>query len=208
MTQALVERAAFVAVIALLLLWVAAKSCARPDPPLIPAHTQQTLDSLRITAPGFRARQDSVLRTVIHDTIIETQFVTRAATALGAATTSGRAADSLAILAQRSDSLSLGWRRAYTARTVEADSLRVATRVLDSALMAARDARTGALLLYAADTVRRVAVERVNADLVESLRTAKQPCKFIRLLPCPTRTVTFVIGTALGAGAATALLRR
>lgn len=194
-TPTLVPLAATIGVIIITIF--ALRSCHTTPGPKIPERTQREIDSLANAKPAFEHVRDSIIRIVVHDTIRAT-IVDRAAerTRVVAAQAEHRA-DSLATMARAHTDSAILWRQAYDARTVEADTLRLAVAQKDSALRYERDARVGLSLLYGADTLRRVAVERVNADLVKAIKRLEQPCRIIGPIPCPSRTVTaIVVGSA------------
>lgn len=175
----------------------------RPVPPKIDPATQHVIDSLRVTADGFRHQADSALGVVRIDTIRAAARVVTKTKVVADAAALGRLADSLARVADSAAT----WQRAYTVRTLERDTLQVALALADTALLFERDARGQLQLLYAQDTARRAALERVSAGLQRDIARLQQPCKLIGPLPCPSRTVTLIAGAALGLVATRALGR-
>lgn len=189
------------AVIGLLLVSVLVLSmmtCQYRKSGLKPA-TLRTIDSLAITQPAFDSSQ--LLRQQVEDThvaaALELARITARLTAVAAQ--QRRIADSLASLQQ--------WQAAYNARTREADSLRVAvdsataraTRL--SSALAAADARA------TDERLRRLAVEGLNKRLQNDALDAAN-CRVAYVIPCVTRTQTFVVGAVLGAAGAYAVLHR
>lgn len=185
------------------------RDCGVPNPPgpKIPPATQHTIDSLGVTQPTFQARQDSLRAQVTEDslkvhTIIhriarnDTNVIRQQMAAMHAA----HVADSLA--------MDQKWQDAYAARSAEADSLLGVVAKKDStinywhaAYLAEHSAKIALTVAYTEDTTRRVALERVNADLQRSIAQLEQPCRIVGPIPCPSRTVTMVVSTVVTATA-------
>lgn len=165
----------------------------------IPPKTQRALDSLAADAATFHARADSLLRMVGTDTIRLTRTLTRVDTVTRHAEILEGRADSLARLG--------AYEAAYRSEHLANDTLHVVIDSLYAALGIERATRTRLLTLYAADTLRRVAVERINTELQTAIGRLERPCRIVGPIPCPSRTVTFVVA-ALGTGAAVIFLTR
>lgn len=194
-------------VIIILVLAYLLKNCGGGGKAKIDAKTQRSIDSLAATRPAFQRTKDSIITVVVHDTV-HAAVVYRTSIATGArAEASGRIADSLGSLARlHADSARL-WRAAYESRTREVDTLKLAVVQLDSAYRYEHEARIALGTLYGADTIRRIAEERVNAGLIRDISRLQQPCKVVGFIPCPTRTVTMVV-TAVAIVGTEALVRR
>jgi cytoskeletal protein RodZ len=192
--------------VALGLAW-AFRSC-QPDPvPKIPAKTQHSIDSLVITKPAFDSSQHAGQQKVARDTLTAITHKSQATQAEARANFAKITADSLAATAARAktaDSAAAAWKEAYDARTREAEAWHVAAVRNDSAYQAEHAARITLGQLYAADTLRRVAIEHVNTQLQDAIKKLEQPCRVpgtFGKVPCPSRTVTMVV-TAVAAGTA------
>lgn len=170
-----------------------------------PAKDQQTLDSLKITAPIFRAQQDTlVLRETSYVRRVDT--LVRYADRLSAvATIIHRTADSLAVIAQHSTDSAHVWHAAYDARTMEADTLRKALVESRDAVETERRARLLADTRANAATQRLTVTEDLNAKLANDIRSASE-CKFL-WMRCPSRPAVLAAGALVGAGAMYALRR-
>lgn len=188
---------ALLLIIGLLAGVLTVKSC-RPEAeaPKIPIETQVTIDSLRRTAEAFRRMADSSQRIIVYDTIRSVVIEKVAIATTKAGEKLGARADSIAAVARDSSAL---WESAYRVRTMEADTLRLAVSQLDTALAFERAARRTLGQVYGADTLRRVAIEHVNADLQDAINHLQQPCKVIGPIPCPSRSVTMVLSLVAGA---------
>lgn len=167
--------------------------------PKIPKETQETIDSLRVTKPVFEHTQDSIRRVVVYDTVQATRAQAAAEKARASAKAQQHRADSLAVVAATAavDS-ARAWHAAYDARTAEAEQLRTAFAEKDSAYRSERHARQALEVSYGADTTRRVAIEKVNKDLLKAIDRLEQPCRVLGPIPCPTRTVAAVGSGILG----------
>lgn len=175
-----------------LLAIFALRGCHVTPGPKIPEATQHAIDSLAATKPAFQRATDSIIRIVVHDTVRAATVNRAAEQDVRLATQAEQAADSLArVAAAHSDSAAL-WHSAYLARTQEAEALRRAVAEKDSAFQAERDARRRLMVVYASDTLRRVAIEKVNADLQKAINGLEQPCRIAGPVPCPSRTVVAV----------------
>lgn len=120
----------------------------------------------------------------------------------------GRAADSLAAVAEARAGAAeeaASWRSAYTARTIERDTL-------VAALQASEAGRVAALTRAAeAEGARDLAIEQTRAlrgfvaQLQDELRDLEPRCRVLGRVPCPSRTAvgvaTFVGGVVLTATA-------
>ena len=169
--------------------------------PKIDPKTQHSIDSLTVTKPAFDSTQKAAAQRVAHDTIVTIIHDKASNVALAAARTAQARADSLATEASRAADSATAWHRAYDARTTEATGLRVAVAEKDSALTSERDARITLARTYGADTLRRIAIERVNRGLQDDIAKLEQPCHIVGPIGCPSRTTTGVIAALLGAGA-------
>lgn len=175
---------------------------------LIPPRTQRSLDSLAITKPTFDSAQAAQRLAVVHDTVVSIVYRTKVERVMVHADAEHARADSLAVVAAAAtDSAATLWHRAYDVRTSEADSLRHALVLSDSAWQHERDAYTGMRLLYQNDTLRRHAVEKVNTELTVAIGKLQQPCRLLPFIPCPSRTVTAIGSLAIGAVVAYELKR-
>lgn len=178
------------------------RSCQREPPPKIPPATQRSIDSLVITKPVFDSTQVAGRQQVARDTLVAVSHRRRAVQAEASAQVSKATADSLAVAAEKikqTDSAVTAWKDAYQARTLEAESWRLAAVRNDSAYQSERRARLGLAQLYGADTLRRNAVERVNTELQTAILRLQQPCKVIGPISCPSRTVTMAVSLTAGA---------
>lgn len=180
------------------------KGCHRepsvPGDKLSPEAKQiiRTLDS---TAASWQREVDSLRHAVVHDTVRAVVFRTSEAKSVASAAAIERRADSLAKVAVTADQ----WHGAYDARSLEADTLKVALSKADSVAGAERDARVKLGVLYGADTTRRILVERLNADLRTTIDQLEKPCRILWKLGCPSRTSTAGAGILLGLLAGRAL---
>lgn len=164
--------------------------------PKIPKETQETIDSLRVTKPAFDHTQDSIRRIVVYDTMQATRAQAAAEKARASAQAQQHRADSLAVVARTSADSATAWHRAYDARTEEAVNLRTAFAEKDSAYRSERHARQALEVNYGADTTRRIAIEKVNKDLLQAIDRLEQPCRVLGPIPCPSRTVA-AVGTGI-----------
>jgi hypothetical protein len=197
-------RAAIIVVGAVLIIAGLAvfKACRDPGN-AIPEKEQHTIDSLKAAKPGFNRTADSIRAVVVTDTVRSVVYRTKVERVLVAAATDRTLADSLSRLASIATTAADSATRYHAAldvRTREADSLRLAVVFADSAWKSERAAVAGLQILYGADTLRRVAVEQLNARLVADVKTAGQ-CRVLRVMACPSRGVAFLGGAVLaGAG--------
>ena len=169
------------------------------DRPKIPPATQKTIDSLIVMKPAFVHTQDSLKTVVVRDTQRAMMAEKAARLAIASAQRARSVADSFAQIARTVTDAGQSWHTAYDERTVEADNLRVAVAQKDSAYRDERDARQGLQKLYVSDTLRRVVVEKVVVDLTDAIKHLQQPCRIVGPVPCPSRTVTFVLAGIGGA---------
>ncbi len=201
-----------IAIVALVLLSALAVAFGRcgGEKPNIPPATQRSNDSLSITKPTFDSSQVAGRQQIARDTsrgVTQRANFVRAATS---ATASKATADSLAAVARRADSiagaarladsLANAWRAVAEARAREAEQWHLAATSSDSAYQVERSARIAAVQLWVADTLRRHAVEKVNAELVTAIGNLQQPCKVagtFGLIPCPSRTVSAIGGAVI-----------
>jgi hypothetical protein len=200
-------------VIIFLVIAFAVKSCAPAPRPKIDPKTQKSIDSLDATKPGFEKQKDSLITVVKHDTIFakaadkaSAEANTRAERSRASAVASGKRADSLAAVARAHADSALLWRNAYEQRTMQADTLTRTVAEKDSALTAEhaaflheQDARIGLGRLFGADTLRRLAIEKVNKGLEDDIKKLQQPCRIVGPIPCPSRTVVGLLSATLGA---------
>jgi hypothetical protein len=188
-------------IIAILALGYVVKSCQRPSDPSekIPPATQRTIDSLTRTKPAFDSVADSLRVRIIHDTVQSVQLQEAAARSATRARDAQARADALAEAAHVAQDSTAAWRRAYEARTAEAVALRETVRNDSLAIGREVDARRALALAYGADTLRRVAIERVNADLSAVIERLDVPCRIVGPIPCPSRTTTAVLSAIGGA---------
>lgn len=183
-------------VIAILGAGLAFKSCQKPTPTdnLTPPE-HKTIDSLKNTQPTFAKTQDSIIHIVVVDT--QHAAVSRKAeiAAKASAARAEHRADSIAAIA----SSMADWKSAYDARTQETVGLKLAVQHADSIAADERDARIKLSTAYGADTLRRVAIEKLNVGLVKTIGELQRPCKIVGPIPCPSRTVTAVLSGIGGA---------
>jgi phytoene dehydrogenase-like protein len=182
------------ALIAALAVVLVLDRCAPAPRDKIPEKVARQGDSLRATAPEFRQRQDSALREIVRDTISVVLHTDRSAAAERRAAAARRQADSLA----RTEA---AWREAYDARTEEAGALGIALVEKDSAWRDERSARLRFQSLYAADTLRRVALESFSAGLQAAIKKLDAPCRLVGPIPCPDRRSSALLAGALGIAA-------
>lgn len=183
------------------------RSCQPEPPPKIPPKTQKSIDSLEITKPAFDSAQHAGQQKVARDTTVAIGHKARANEAEASANFTKITADSLAAAATRAknaEDAAAAWKEAFDARTREAEKWHLAAIRNDSAYKAERDARIAAVNLWVTDTLRRHAAEVVNTELRDAIKKLEQPCRVpgtFGKVPCPSRTVTFVL-TAVAAGTA------
>lgn len=182
-------------------------SC-RPEPQdKIPPEVARRIDSMDVTRPAFDSTQAAGRSAVARDTVFATVFKVRADTSARVAARARITADSLAEIARVKDSSATAWKAAYEARTEEATEWRATAFRNDSAYRSERSARLGLAALYGADTLRRQATERINADLRRAIDRLEVPCRIVGPIPCPSRTVTMVLAGVGGAFAGAASKR-
>lgn len=189
-------------VIVVLVVGYMLKSCNSPkdNTPKLPPAVVRTIDSLDRTKPEFDRSQDSLRHALERDTIRANAYKVAADAFSGRIRAARRLADSLAGQARTTNAPDSGWRRAYEERTVEAEGLRSSLAQTDSAYRSERDARITLGAAYGADTLRRIAVEKLNAGLRKAIDDLERPCKFARFISCPSRTTTAVVSAIVGAG--------
>lgn len=170
----------------------------RPHPAPIPPKEQTTLDSLRATAPDYRARVDTLIRVdsaALRQSRVNALRATEAlrradsihAIAIAAEARSRAATDSLAALTAA--------RLTITALLGETASLRTANRQLDSALVAQTAAHAAAEARANESERRLAATEELNRRIAADLRQRDEPCYLVpHLVRCPSRTVVYVGG--------------
>lgn len=182
------------------------KSCHRnDDESKIPPAIVKTIDSLDRTKPEFEQTQDSLRRAVSRDTVVAGRHKVAAKAFGDAADRTGARGDSLAGVARTALDSAAAWRKAYEERTRETVQLRMVIAETDSAYQSERSARITLSNAYGADTLRRIAVEKLNAGLRKTIDDLERPCKFARFISCPSRTTTGVVSAIVGAGAVMAL---
>jgi hypothetical protein len=162
--------------------------------PKLDPKTTRTIDSLDRTAPEFRDRRDTVLLRAAKETVTAVRYVAASSDAERRARVSQRQADSLA-------AVGTVWKEAYESRTDEAVELRSTVALKDSAWRSERSSRISFQTLYAEDTLRRRATERVNASILRDVAKLERPCR-IGPLPCPDRRAVAIGSFVLGAVAA------
>jgi hypothetical protein len=167
----------------------------------LPPAVVKTMDSLAHEQPAFVHRQDSLVKVVVFDTARAVAYRKAEERAKMAAASAERRADSLGRVATSANE----WHAAYEARSSQADTLKMALARADSVAEAERSARRTLALAYGADTTRRVAVEKLNADLREAIRSLEKPCRIIGPIPCPSRTASAGLGLLAGAVAGRAV---
>lgn len=186
-------------VLAVLVAGYLFKSCQRPDQPKIPPKIQKTIDSLDTTKPDFDTKQDSLRRAVVRDTMAAERYKAASKRFEAAAGILGARADSLAKVAAGVSDSATAWHKAYDARTLQVGELEKTVAHSDSAYQRERDARLSLSVAYGADTLRRIAVEKLNTGLRKTIDELERPCKFARFIPCPSRTTTAVVSAIGGA---------
>jgi hypothetical protein len=166
--------------------------CARRDPaPKIPPKVQRSIDSLDVTRQAFNDHRDTVILRAATETVTAVRYVVASADVERRARSSARRADSLA-------ALGTVWHEAYDARTAQVVELDSALTLKDSAWRSERASRISYQSLYADDTLRRVAIERVNGDLRAAIGKLDRPCRVLGI-SCPSRTAVAIGGAVLGA---------
>jgi hypothetical protein len=174
-----------------------AKGCHRepsvPGDKLSP-EAQQIIHALDSTAVTFQRQADSLRRVVVHDTVRAVVLRTSEAKSVASAASIERLADSLARVAKTADD----WHAAHDARKREVDTLKVALSRADSTADAERDARVKLGVLYGADTLRRISLERLTGDLRTTIDQLEKPCRILWKIGCPSRTTTAGAGVLLG----------
>lgn len=183
----------------------------RASTPLIPKATQDLIDSLARTHAADRRSLDSLRAKASDAQTAGTQRIEQGRAVVARSTVDRHLADSLAERARKSalsaDSVAQAaelYRLAYEARTREADSLRKAFALADSAH---RADSLAIALLRGVDVIsaqRQAKIEELNAQLQDVAKKAERGCRVL-WLSCPTRTTTLVVGAAGGVvlGAAT-----
>lgn len=181
------------------------QSCRGPDGPKIPPEVSRRIDSMTVTRPVFDSTQAAGRVMVARDTTAALVAHMRAQHSRDSALLVSALADSLAEVAARAlsaDSAAAAWMLAYEARTEEAKRWRRSSDSLESAYQSERSARLTLSGLYGADTLRRIATERINADLRKAISKLEVPCRIVGPVPCPNRTVSALLGVVAGAAAA------
>lgn len=180
-------------------------TCHRQASSAIPPKVQAELNALKAERPTFLRTIDSLKTSSAAATTRANTSVTQAHTTVINSGVNRRLADSLAVVAAADSSAeasSLQWRHAYTARTLEADSLRVAVALLDSAQAERERARVAISAALAISEARRERSEKVNSDLQKAIARASAPCKVLWVVPCVSRTTAFAVGAVAGAAIA------
>jgi hypothetical protein len=166
----------------------------------VSGNNQATIDSLRITQPTFDSSRAATLTTErTHTAAAATHglTVTRLTTA---ASREHIAADSLARLAIAAVNDAIKWRDAYYAQKAEADSLRLALAAANARADQEQGARIEADRRSALDSARNVALQKLALGLEADANKAAN-CRVAYVIPCATRTQTFIVGGILGAAA-------
>lgn len=201
MNTSLVKLGIVGVILGIIVLTLTLRGChVDPGPKIDPA-TQHSIDSLKITKPAFDSTQHAAAQAVARDTIVTVIHDRASNVTLTEARTAQARADALAIEAGRATDSATAWHRAYDERTIEAGKLRTSLAEKDSALTSERSALFRLSGAYAADTLRRLAIEKVNRGLVDDIAKLNQPCRVIGPIPCPSRTIV-----ALASGVGGALL--
>lgn len=198
---------ALVTIIAVLAIALGLKSCERSPEAKIPPALQKTIDSLATTAPAFVAHRDSVIRVTVQDTTAARKANARADAAIATADRLQRIADSLTDLA-RSNADSVAWERALAAQRHVSDSLRLALAAKDAAYQTERLNTIRLLGVVQGDSLRINAVVDANNRLQKRISELEVPCRVLGPIPCPSRTVTFVVTAVLTTVAENAVPRR
>lgn len=169
------------------------KDCSKPSSPLIPAVTQNTIDSLSKTRSVFNQQHDSTIKIIVKDTIAAVVAQREANAAKTQAGHYAATADSLAKAARISADSAHLWHLAFDSRTQEADSLRSAFVAESTSYVRERDARIKYMGLFLADSVRLDKTEQVSISLQKALSHAETKCTVAKVLKCPSRTETAIL---------------
>jgi hypothetical protein len=164
-----------------------------PDDKLSP-EAKKIIRMLDSTAADWRREADSLRTVVVHDTVRAVSFRTIEDRTKVSAAVAERLADSLSRTASSAEE----WHAAHDARKAEADTLKLALVAADSVADAERHARVALGIAYGADTLRRVALERLTSDLRTTIGQLEKPCRIVWKLGCPSRTTTAGAGLLLG----------
>jgi hypothetical protein len=175
------------------------RGCQSDQGPKIDPVTQRLIDSLKMTKRSFDSTQHAVAQAVGRDTVISIVHDRASAVQLAAAKAAASRADSLAIVARTSADSATAWHRAYDARTEEAGKLQNALAQKDSALTSERSAFFQLSGAYDRDTLRRIAIEKVNDGLKDDIAKLQQPCRIVGPIPCPSRTAVALLAGVGGA---------
>lgn len=163
----------------------------------IPEREQRSLDSMRVTKPAYEASRDTLIqRETVFVRRVDT-LVRQAKVAVASAEMAHRQADSLAVIAQRAHDTASTWHAAYTARTLEADSLRSALTLTFAAETTEHHARVLADARADAADMRVTALTSLNERLATDVKNATQ-CKFL-WMRCPSRESVGLTALAVGA---------
>lgn len=163
-------------------------------PGIIPEREQKSLDSMRITQRAYEISRDTLIQ---HETVYVRRVDTlmrRVQAATVGADVAHRLADSLAFSAE---DIASQWHAAYTARTVEADSLRSALLLTFAAETTQRHARMLSDARADAADMRVMALNNLSERLAKDVQRATE-CKFL-WMRCPTRASIAVTTLIIGA---------
>lgn len=173
----------------------------RPPAPLIPPETRALIDSLRATKQRDASTIDSLRSSSAKAQARGQGAIETARGVVTRSTVDRYLADSLAVQALKTDSTAKQaelYRLAYQARSREADSLRRAFALADSAHRS--DSLAIALLKGAAvvSDARAVKLEQLNAQLEDVAKKAERGCRVL-WMRCPSRTEAAIGGVVVGA---------
>lgn len=182
-----------VVVIALVVLAGLLLAFCHPTPNSIPPKEQTSIDSLKITKPGFDSTQHVVKQQAAK---VVTKIVHDSAAAVRARAEADhyrRIADSaLAVARAQHDTTSAAFVAATNA-TKEADQLRATNDTLTVRLSEAKTTIVALTDQIARDSLRQHASDDLNARLAKDVKTAGQ-CRMLPFIRCPTRKQAFVLG--------------
>lgn len=180
------------------LVWFVFEFWYRP-PVIVPPVLHIINDSLRRTKQADQFLIDSLRTAGLVQSAQGARAASRARASEARAASIGARADAAASRARSgdstaSDSLATAWHLAYDLRTAERDTLLTALASKDSAYRAASVSANDFRLAVVASDTRRVAVEGLNDGLIKALEKAERGCRILWSVPCPSRTVSAVLG--------------
>lgn len=186
---------ALIAVAGAALMYMVMNVARPPSQDKIPPDLQVTLDSMGRTQLAHDLMQDSLTQLQRQDSILRAAEQLRAQMAASRARLQKMTADSLAAMAQTADE----WHAAHDARAKEAQEWQASAAAKDSALTLEIAAHARTKFQLTEETKRRVELETVIVPgLRETIASLEKPCRVARYIPCPSRTVTGLLGAGLG----------